>query len=81
MESFRPLNSHLKPCHVGELTAEFVPDVTAIVNYLQRHNYVDLAVFFNNEFKNLRKFALSEKNLRFLDDLGKFRSTHFRQLF
>ena len=73
MESFRHLNNPLETTNTKPTNAEFIPDVTNIVNYLQRQNYVDLAVFFNNEFKNLKKLSLSENNLRFLDELGKFR--------
>ena len=74
MEAFKNFDSHAKLTNIPEPQLDFVPEITSIISFMQRHNYLDLALFFNNDFKSVKKFTLSEKNLKFLDDLSKFSS-------
>ena len=72
MEAPLHFDSQNKPTNLLESSLDFVPEITQIVSFIQRHNYVDLSLFFNKDFKSVKKFTLSEKNLKFLDDLSKF---------
>ena len=77
MEAFHPFDPQARRPSPPDPAPDFVPEIATIISFMQRHNYLDLATFFNNEFRSVKKFTLSEKNLKFLDDLSKFCSLSF----
>ena len=72
MESFQHLDATARTTYRNDSVSEFVTEINQIVAYMNRNNHVDLAMFCSNEFKSMKKYTLSEKNLKFLDDLSKF---------
>ena len=72
MESFQHLDASARASFRNDSVSEFVTEINQIVAYMNRNNHIDLAIFCSNEFKSMKKYTLSEKNLKFLDDLSKF---------
>ena len=72
MESFQHLDANARTPLRNDSVSEFVTEINQIVAFMNRNNHVDLALFCSNEFKSMKKYTLSEKNLKFLDDLSKF---------
>lgn len=76
METFHPFDVSTKSQSKPDSVSEFITEINQIVNYMNRNNHNDLVNFCSKDFKSMKKYTLSEKNLRFLDDLSKFCSSN-----
>lgn len=72
MDAFHHYEASSKTNVRMDSVTEFMTEINQIVNYMNRNNHNDLAMFCANEFKSMKKYTLSERNLKFLDDLSKF---------
>ena len=75
MESFQPIHNPNKPVGLGDSRTEFFSEITQLISYLQSHQAADLVLFIERDLKYVRRSGLSEKNLKYLDDLSKYRSS------
>ena len=72
MESFQPIQSGNMPVPHIDSRSEFGVDIAQVISYLHSHQASDLAHYLEKEYKGVRRYGLSEKNLKCLDDLSKF---------
>ena len=79
MDTFHHFDGTSKSQTKLESPSEFIFEINQIVAFMNRSNFIDLVNFCSKDFKSMKKYTLSEKNLKFLDDLGKFCSHDLRE--